>query len=150
MDTISLQRRSENMSRIRERDTVPEMTVRRLVHRMGFRYRLHVRKLPGRPDIVLTRLKKIIDVRGCFWHQHKGCIDSHIPKSRVTYWRPKLIKNKRRDAKNERQLEAQGWDVLIVWECETAQLEQLQLMLTAFLRRSKPSRDKSLRKPRKL
>jgi DNA mismatch endonuclease, patch repair protein len=106
------------MRSIRAKDTSPELTVRRLVHGMGFRYRLHVPTLPGKPDLVFVSRKKIIEVRGCFWHQHEGCIDSHIPKSRIDYWRPKLAKNKERDKRNERQLRQAGWKVLAVWECE--------------------------------
>src|SRR5579863_7304948 len=106
------------MRNIRSKHTSPEMIVRRLVHSMGFRYRLHVPTLPGKPDIVFRRLGKIIEVRGCFWHQHKGCIDSHIPKSRTGYWRLKLARNRARDRKNERTLRQQGWEVLILWECK--------------------------------
>jgi DNA mismatch endonuclease (patch repair protein) len=94
------------------------MAVRRLVHGMGFRYRLHVPDLPGKPDMVFPRLRKIIEVRGCFWHQHKGCIDSRIPKSRIEYWRPKLVGNQQRDKKNDRQLRKLGWAVLTIWECQ--------------------------------
>lgn len=122
------------MSRIRSRHTSPEMIVRRLVHRMGFRYRLHVAELPGKPDLVFPRLKKIIDVRGCFWHQHEGCVDSHIPKSRKSYWRPKLTNNVRRDKENERKLKAQGWRILTMWECELAKDHRLQRRLATFLR----------------
>ena len=118
MDRLSPERRSENMRRIRCKDTSPEMTVRRLVHGMGYRYRLHVETLPGRPDLVFPRLRRIIQVHGCFWHQHKGCPQSHIPKSRVGYWRPKLTKNKRRDREHEAKLRLTGWDVLTIWECE--------------------------------
>ena len=103
---------------IRSKDTSPELTVRRLVHGMGYRYLLHVTSLPGKPDLVFPRLKKIIEVRGCFWHQHPGCIDSHIPKSRTEYWEPKLARNKSRDTANERQLRSQDWILLILWECE--------------------------------
>jgi len=85
---------------------------------MGFRYRLHVHALPGRPDLVFPRLGKIIQVQGCFWHQHSGCPQAHIPKSRVEYWNPKLLKNRKRDRNNERRLRADGWDVLTIWECE--------------------------------
>src|SRR5690348_10649437 len=106
------------MRNIRSKHTSPEMTVRRLVHGMGFRYRLHVHTLPGKPDMVFPKMHKIIEVRGCFWHQHKGCIDSHIPKSRTEYWEPKLTRNKERDKQNECELRKQGWNVLILWECE--------------------------------
>ena len=133
MDNLTPERRSANMSRIRSRDTSPEMIVRRLVHGMGFRYRLHVQSLPGKPDIVLPRLKSIIDVRGCFWHQHSGCIDSHIPKSRRQYWAPKLAHNQERDAENGRQLRRLGWRVCLVWECETKAPRTLIKRLARFL-----------------
>ncbi len=133
MDTLTPQRRSANMSRIRSRDTSPEMIVRRLVHGMNYRFRLHVVSLPGKPDIVLPRLKRIIEVRGCFWHQHPGCIDSHIPKSRIQYWRPKLERNQRRDKENGRLLRKLGWKVLIVWECETKSIARLSRRLDRFL-----------------
>lgn len=122
-----------NMSRIRSRHTSPEMIVRRLVHGMGFRYRLHLADLPGKPDMVFPQLRKIIDVRGCFWHQHKGCIDSHIPKSRTGYWRPKLLNNVRRDRQNEKKLNADGWKMLTLWECELQESERLRGLLAAFL-----------------
>lgn len=135
MDNLTPSRRSDNMGRIKSKDTSPEMTVRKLVHGMGYRYRLHVQNLPGKPDLVFPRLKKIIDVRGCFWHQHKGCIDSHIPRSRVEYWRPKLRGNVSRDRKNERTLLALGWRILVVWACETEgpSLRRLADRLSDFL-----------------
>src|SRR5437879_4844316 len=118
VDTISQKRRSENMRLIRSKDTKPEMIVRRMVHSMGFRFRLHRADLPGKPDMVLPRLKKVIEVRGCFWHQHARCIDSHIPKSRMHYWYPKLRRNVARDQKNLRKLRKAGWRILLLWECE--------------------------------
>ena len=121
------------MRRIRSKDTAPEIIVRRLVHGMGFRYRLHVHELPGRPDLVFPRLKRVIQVYGCFWHQHKGCIDSHIPKSRIEYWRPKLTQNKQRDRENERLLREQGWSVLTLWECELKDLQPIMERLRKFL-----------------
>src|SRR5579863_10504196 len=121
------------MRRIRSTDTSPEMIVRRLVHGMGYRYRLHSSKLPGKPDLVLPRLKKIVEVRGCFWHQHEGCIDSHIPKSRIRYWKPKLEKNKRRDLDNGRVLRKIGWRVLVLWECEVKDGGNLAKRLARFL-----------------
>ena len=117
-DTTTPERRSSNMARIRAKDTAPEIIVRRLVHQMGYRYRLHPATLPGKPDLVFSRLKKLIEVRGCFWHQHQGCIDSHIPRSRTEYWLLKLRGNVRRDKKNEKKLRALGWEVLVVWACE--------------------------------
>jgi DNA mismatch endonuclease (patch repair protein) len=133
MDTISAERRSANMSRIRSRDTSPELKVRRLVHGMGYRYSLHVAKLPGKPDLVFRRLNRIIDVRGCFWHQHTGCVDSHIPKSRIEYWRPKLARNQKRDRENEQKLQEMGWRVFVVWECETKDNVRLSKRLARFL-----------------
>ncbi len=121
------------MSRIRSKDTSPELAVRRLVHGMGFRYRLHVHRLPGRPDLVFQRLKKVIQVNGCFWHQHGNCPQSHIPKSRINYWRPKLTNNIRRDKENEKHLRALGWGVLTLWECQLSDMKRLRSSLLAFL-----------------
>ena len=134
------------MRRIRGKDTSPEMVVRRLVHGTGFRYRLHVQSLPGRPDLVFPRLRRIIQVHGCFWHQHSGCPQSHVPKTRIEYWRPKLANNKRRDRKNERALRALGWEVLTVWACELADAAIILERLTGFLLGSettRPSRTQS-------
>jgi DNA mismatch endonuclease (patch repair protein) len=133
VDTISADRRSENMRRIRSKDMKPEMVVRQLVHGMGYRYRLHSRKLPGKPDLVFSRLKKIIEVRGCFWHQHGGCIDSHVPKSRMDYWRPKLQRNQQRDLENIQKLRDLGFRVLVLWECEIAKDKRLAKKLRRFL-----------------
>lgn len=123
------------MRRIRSKDTIPEITVRRLAHAMGYRFRLHWSTLPGKPDLVFPRLRKIVEVRGCFWHQHTGCIDAHIPESRVDYWRPKLQKNVRRDRTNIRTLRKLGWRVLIVWECEVrrSNSQRLDRKLKRFL-----------------
>lgn len=134
-DKLTPERRSANMSRIRSRNTSPEMIVRQLVHGMGYRYHLHVASLPGKPDIVLPRLKKIIEVRGCFWHQHAGCIDSHIPKSRIQYWAPKLQRNELRDEENRRRLQKLGWRVFVVWECETKAATKLARRIGQFLGR---------------
>lgn len=100
---------------------------------MGYRYRLHVADLPGKPDLVFPRLKRIIEVQGCFWHQHPGCIDSHIPKTRQEYWVPKLAGNQRRDLENRRRLEAMGWRVLMIWACETGDADTLSGVLVRFL-----------------
>jgi len=135
MDKLTHKRRSENMKRIRSRNTAPEMIVRRLVFSMGYRYRLHSPKFPGKPDLAFPRLKRIIEVRGCFWHQHGKCIDSHIPKSRVDYWLPKLQRNQSRDAANLQSLKALGFRVLVVWECETKKEIPLAARLERFLSR---------------
>jgi len=133
MDSLSPERRSANMSRIRSQNTLPELTVRKILHAMGYRYRMHVRELPGKPDIVLPRLRRIIEVRGCFWHQHLGCIDSHIPRSRGTYWLPKLTRNQLRDEKNKVRLRKLGWKLLIVWECQVQNSQRLLKRLKKFL-----------------
>lgn len=122
------------MSKIRSKHTSPELAVRQLVHGLGFRYRLHVAALPGRPDLVFPRFQKIIDVRGCFWHRHEGCVDSHIPKSRAEYWAPKLARNELRDIANLRELRTLGWRVLIIWECELKNLRAVRARVLRFLR----------------
>ncbi len=121
------------MRRIKSKGMKPELKIRRLVHAMGYRFRLHVPDLPGKPDLVFPRLRKVIDVRGCFWHQHGKCLDSHIPKSRIEYWRPKLQRNRRRDKKNAQKLESLGWKVLVVWECEIPNLKRINPRLSKFL-----------------
>lgn len=133
VDSISPEQRGENMRRIKSKGMKPEMAVRRLVHSLGYRYRLHSAKLPGRPDLVFAASKKIIDVRGCFWHQHKGCIDSHVPKSNAGYWGPKLERNKKRDRQNARKWRRLGWRHLTIWECEVAKVSNLSAKLRAFL-----------------
>ena len=134
-DTLSAERRSENMRRIRSKDTSPELIIRRLIYGMGFRYRLHVANLPGKPDLVFHRLKKIVEVRGCFWHQHGGCSYSRIPKSRIDYWTPKLSGNVKRDREHEQQLTALGWQVLTIWECELKSSTQFTKRIRRFLSR---------------
>lgn len=122
--------RSRQMALIRGKDTMPEMLVRRLVHGMGYRYRLHRRDLPGKPDIALGRLKKAIEIRGCFWHRHPDpkCTRARLPKTRRDYWLPKLENNARRDAVNEAALRELGWDVLVVWECECVRSRRDELV----------------------
>lgn len=134
-DKLDRERRSENMRRIRSKNTSPELIVRRMVYSLGFRYRLHVSTLPGKPDLVFARLRKVIDVRGCFWHQHKGCIEAHIPKSKTAYWRAKLEGNRLRDRRHRGRLRALGFKVLVVWECETRASNQhaLKRKLERFL-----------------
>lgn len=119
VDTISSEQRSRNMSRIRSRDTKPELVVRSMLHRAGFRFRLNVKKLPGKPDIVLPKYKIIIFVHGCFWHQHPGCKRQLIPSSRKEYWEPKLKKNTERDKLHLLSLKELGWRVGVIWECDT-------------------------------
>ncbi|SRR5581483_409859 len=133
MDLVSSSRRSEIMSRIRSSDTGPEMQVRRMLHALGYRYALHRRDLPGVPDLVFPSRRKIIFIHGCFWHQHKGCIDGRIPKSRVSFWRSKLQRNVERDRRNISKLRRTGWKVMSVWECDTAKIGSMRKRLTRFL-----------------
>lgn len=118
VDSVTPERRSAMMSRIRSKNTGPEMLVRRLLHKAGYRYRLHVTTLPGKPDLVFIGRKKVIFIHGCFWHLHEGCTNGRIPKSRVEFWTEKLTRNRARDSKNLAELELAGWDVLTIWECE--------------------------------
>jgi DNA mismatch endonuclease (patch repair protein) len=138
MDPLTQDQRSERMRRVRQRGTTPEMTVRRRLHAMGFRYGLHRRDLPGRPDIVLTRHRAAVFVHGCFWHSHPGCRLATVPKSRTEYWDGKLEENRRRDARALEALEGAGWRVLVVWECETRSPQTLQEELAEFLLCSPP------------
>jgi len=110
--------RSYNMSQIKATDTKPEMIVRKFLYANGFRYRLHVKDLPGKPDLVLPKYNSVIFVHGCFWHAHEACEDFVMPKSRVDYWKPKLLGNKKRDEENYEKLKQLGWCVLEIWECE--------------------------------
>jgi DNA mismatch endonuclease, patch repair protein len=119
MDRVSPEERSRIMSAIRNKDMKPEVAVRRLVHRMGYRYKLHEHALPGRPDMVFVGRRKIIFVHGCFWHQHgSDCKLTHVPRSNLSYWQPKLERNKARDIEHCDALRSAAWDVLIIWECE--------------------------------
>ena len=118
MDTLTPRERSERMSLVRGKDTSTEMVVRRIVHGLGFRYRLHARDLPGKPDMVFRSRRKIIFVHGCFWHRHAKCALARIPKSRHDFWIPKLEGNRLRDIKNRKKLRTGGWDVMTIWECE--------------------------------
>ena len=116
-DTKTPAARSENMSRIRSTNTKPEEIVRKYLFSHGFRYRKNDKRYPGKPDIVLPKYRTIIFVNGCFWHMH-GCSRSRLPRSNEEYWKPKIERNIKRDAENKQKLEAAGWNVIIVWECE--------------------------------
>jgi DNA mismatch endonuclease (patch repair protein) len=120
------------MSRIRSKDTKPELEVRRILHRLGYRFRLHRKDLPGRPDIVLPRHHKIVLVQGCFWHGH-DCRLASKPKSNVSYWSEKILKNRARDARNIDALVKAGWAVLELWECDVRKRDGLELELTKFM-----------------
>ncbi|MYB15486.1 MAG: DNA mismatch endonuclease Vsr [Chloroflexi bacterium] len=132
-DHLTIRERSKLMSRIRSKDTKPELLVRRLLHGMGYRYRLHAKELPGRPDLVFQSRRKVVFVHGCFWHRHEGCKANRLPKSRREFWRSKLEGNARRDDRNVAALVALGWRVHIVWECETSNLDCVAGTIKRFL-----------------
>ena len=119
MDRISKEHRSWNMSRIKGKDTKPEIRVRKMMHRMGYRFRIHRKDLPGRPDIVLPKYKTVIFVHGCYWHRHKRCKLAYTPKSRVEFWTEKFDSNVKRDREHKAELVKLGWNVGVIWECET-------------------------------
>lgn len=121
------------MRRIRNKDTNPELQVRRLVFKMGYRYRLHCRNLPGKPDLVFSRRKKVVFVHGCFWHLHKNCGEARLPKTNTDYWWPKLKRNKARDAKNQAKLEGAGWSCLVLWECQLKHTDKMKKNISRFL-----------------
>ena len=133
VDVLTPQQRSFNMSRIRSRDTRPEMIVRSIVHRMGFRYRLHKKDLPGKPDLVLVRQHRIIYVHGCFFHMHNCRYGRVKPATNVEFWRAKRESNRARDRRNLRALRRAGWNVQIIWECETRNTARLTNKLEHFL-----------------
>jgi DNA mismatch endonuclease (patch repair protein) len=129
VDTISKEKRSWNMSRIRGKDTKPEIIVRSMLHRMGYRFRLHRKDLPGKPDIVLPKYNTVIFVHGCFWHRHKRCKYAYNPKSRVTFWENKFAETVKRDKQHLKQLKENGWEVFIVWECKTKDMDKLKKII---------------------
>jgi DNA mismatch endonuclease (patch repair protein) len=133
-DTLTPAQRSWNMSRIRSRDTSPEKTVRSLLHRLGFRFRLHAKKLPGHPDIVLARHRTVVFVHGCFWHRHPRCRFATTPGTRTAFWQTKFDRNVARDAAVRRALKAAGWRVITVWECELRKPARLTARLRRLLR----------------
>lgn len=137
-DTLDPARRSRLMARIRSKDTKPEMAVRRMLHAMGCRFRLHRRDLPGNPDIVLPSRRLCIFVHGCFWHLHRNCPASHLPKSRKAWWRNKLEGNSARDKRRAAALRRLGWRVGAVWECQTKKPDRLLARLEKILGVAKP------------
>lgn len=134
-DSLTAAERSQRMGMVRGKDTRPELVVRKLVHAMGFRYALHRRDLPGRPDLVFAPRKKVIFVHGCFWHRHSSskCRLARLPKTRLNFWLAKLESNRLRDEKNMRALRSLGWKILLVWECQLSDIEQLKNKLRRFL-----------------
>jgi DNA mismatch endonuclease (patch repair protein) len=137
MDIIDSEARSRLMGRIRGKDTKPEMVVRRIAHRLGFRFRLHRRDLPGSPDLVFPARRKVVFVHGCYWHRHSGCRLAYEPKSNVEFWTEKFVANVARDQKVLEELHDQGWDTMVIWECEAKDSELVASRLSAHLGRSK-------------
>jgi DNA mismatch endonuclease (patch repair protein) len=138
VDTFPPEKRSDIMRRVRSTDTVPERKVRSLLHKIGFRFRLHRQDLPGKPDIVLPKHRTVVFVHGCFWHRHQGCQHATTPASRQEYWRPKFRRTIERDKKNQEDLRQHGWNVVVVWECKTKELAVLTVELVALISHDKP------------
>ncbi|WP_415713066.1 very short patch repair endonuclease [Maridesulfovibrio sp.] len=130
MDHLTPEKRSWNMSRIRGKDTKPEMVVRSLLHRMGYRFRLHRKDLPGKPDIVLPKYKTVLFVHGCYWHRHEGCRHATVPKTNTDFWMNKFNKNIERDQRVRQELQQLGWRVVTIWECETKDKQLLMKILS--------------------
>ena len=133
MDKLSPERRSANMARIRSQNTSPEVSLRKVIHGLGYRFRLHRNDLPGKPDLVFPSRKKVIFVHGCFWHQHTECREGRVPGSRPEYWGPKLRRNQERDALAQTSLKKQGWRYLVVWECELKDITAVLKRVKRFL-----------------
>lgn len=132
-DTLSRAERSERMARVKGKDSKPELMVRSLTHRLGYRFRLHGSYLPGKPDLVFASLGKVIFVHGCFWHRHSQCHLARLPKSRPAFWLPKLENNRLRDRANQRSLKRLGWRFLIIWECELSNNDRTRSRISKFL-----------------
>lgn len=137
-DILTPAGRSERMSRIRGKDTRPELRLRKALHPMGLRYRLHPRELPGAPDLVFPRHRAVVFVHGCFWHQHPGCKGAHIPLTNTEFWRAKFEANRRRDARTQAALRKLGWRVAVAWECKlssVARVGKTAARIARFVRR---------------
>jgi DNA mismatch endonuclease, patch repair protein len=132
-DTPVSPERSAQMALVKAKDTKPEIRVRKAAHAMGLRYRLNVRKLPGSPDLVFPSRKVVLFVHGCFWHRHKSCKATRMPKSRVAFWEQKFVENIARDQRSYRALRKAGWKIFIIWECETSQINKVKVVLQQIL-----------------
>jgi DNA mismatch endonuclease, patch repair protein len=132
-DHVNPEKRSEIMAAVRSWDTAPEMAVRRVVHGLGYRYRLHVQTLPGKPDLVFPSRRKVIFVHGCFWHRHARCRYTTSPKTRTEFWQDKFSTNVARDRRVRRELKKLGWSILTIWQCELKKQQQLEVRIDEFL-----------------
>ncbi|MCS0495587.1 very short patch repair endonuclease [Ancylobacter sp. MQZ15Z-1] len=132
-DRITTAQRSKLMGRIRRSDTKPELVIRRMLHGLGYRFRVQLKGVPGRPDLAFTRRRKIIQVHGCFWHFHEGCPSARMPTTRTEFWAAKFARNRERDRRLEEDATEAGWQSLIVWECELKDIGRLQVKLADFL-----------------
>jgi DNA mismatch endonuclease (patch repair protein) len=144
VDTRTREKRSEIMAAVRSKNTGPELAVRRLVSNLGYRYRLHSARLPGRPDLVFTGKRQVVFVHGCFWHGH-DCSKGRLPKTRRSYWKPKIAANRGRDSNNLRDLRSAGWRSLVIWQCELRDAKRTMQKLARFLG-SKPRKTRNVRK----
>ena len=129
VDHISAEKRSWNMRQVRNKNTTPEILTRSLMHAMGLRFRLHRKNLPGSPDIVLAKYRTVVFVHGCYWHRHPGCKYASTPKTNTAFWQNKFAQNVNRDTESCRKLKKSGWNVLIIWQCETKDIEKLRKRL---------------------
>lgn len=150
MDTLSPEQRRRTMAAVKSWNTKPEIVVRGILHKAGFRFRLYRKDLPGRPDVALPKYRTVIFVHGCFWHQHPGCKHASKPGTRQDYWLPKLERNIERDKKHTSELDALGWNVLVVWECETKDKAAVSEKLIRFISRQTPNKafQRTRKKPR--
>lgn len=133
VDTLDIAERSKRMALVKNKNTKPEMLVRSMVYGLGYRYRLHDKQIPGKPDLVFKSRKKVIFIHGCYWHRHEKCKLARLPKSRLDFWLPKLESNKIRDQKNQKLLRDMGWKFLVIWECEIGNQDKLKEKITNFL-----------------
>ena len=140
-DRLTKERRSWNMSRIRGKDTAPERRVRSMLHGMGYRFRLHRKDLPGKPDIVFVSRRVALFVHGCFWHRHKGCKNCTTPTNNREFWTTKLNRNATRDKTNRKALRKLGWSSFVIWECETEDPQELDCLVNRFVRRIIPNHE---------
>lgn len=133
VDVLTPEQRRYNMSQIKSKDTKPEITIRRLLHKLGYRYRLHRADLPGKPDMIFPKIKKVIFVHGCYWHMHRCRYGRVVPKTNAKFWQNKRNSNVERDRKNIKKLRKLGWDILVVWQCQIRSINKLQNKLIYFL-----------------